>query len=543
MQLETIIEEDSALLVLPVWAPGSYLVREFSRNVEDVRYTEDQKELKKLSKNKWLIERKGKISIEYEVYANELTVRTSHVDESHAYLNGTSIFFYINKRKNDEFQVEFKLPETWSKISTSLRKKTKLNYVANDYDELADSPIEIGNQTEFSFLAEDVLHKVALYNILECDTSKLKEDMSKIVMAATQVFKTHPIKGGGYLFIVHGTNRPGGGLEHQFSTTLQAFPYSFKGQPHYNNFLNLVAHEYFHLWNIKRLRPVGLGPFNYEKEVYTTSLWFVEGVTSYYDDLISYRCGVWSEKKFFSTIAGNINQDMNYEGARVQSVTESSFDAWIKLYRPDENTRNSTISYYSKGALVAAMLDIQIIKQTKGRKSLDDVMAEMYQRHHDKPYTEADILDVVNHISNQDFSEFFENYIYKPGEIKFEEIFNSIGVKLNNRNKNVKKFTLGVSLQGTKVTMVSKNSAASAAGLSTQDEIISIDGVRFKGKLENHFLGKQEGDQLTLLISRSDLIMEKKIKLQFNSYKSYVLAKDLEATKSQKSYSEKWLEK
>jgi len=262
-------------LKIPVWAPGSYLVREFARNVEDFKVNQNGKDVsaEKIDKNTWNIKSNGNgaVEINYKVYANELSVRTSFVNDQHAYLNGSSIFMYVDGLKDLGSTLIIKPYKDWKQISTGLKSgKDKWELLANNYDQLADSPIEIGNQKIFDFTAAGTLHHVAMFGEANYNEDSLKKDMARIVEGATAVFGENPNKE--YTFIVHNITIPSGGLEHLNSTTLEVNRWTYTPKKNYNDFLSLVAHEYFHLWNVKRLRPVQLDPFYYDKENYTTLL-------------------------------------------------------------------------------------------------------------------------------------------------------------------------------------------------------------------------------------------------------------------------------
>jgi predicted metalloprotease with PDZ domain len=262
-------------LKLPTWAPGSYLIREFSRHVEEVKATANNASLKvtKKDKNTWVVDNPNgaDITVQYRVYAFELTVRTSFVDDSHAYLNGSNVFMYVEGRSDEKASVKVNPLPSWKKISCALPSNSKNEFIAENYDLLADSPFEIGNQDLIEFTAQGIPHTVAMVGGGNYDAEKIKTDFTKIINEATSIFGTHPCKN--YLFIVHNVPSGGGGLEHLNSTTVQVNRFAYSNEATYRSFLGLIAHEYFHLWNVKRLRPVALGPFNYNEENYTRMLW------------------------------------------------------------------------------------------------------------------------------------------------------------------------------------------------------------------------------------------------------------------------------
>ena len=376
------LKQNRLNLKMPVWTPGSYLVREFSKNVESFSAMAGGTGLQvhKISKNCWQVQTAGRpaLTVKYRVYCFEISVRTSFIDASHAFLCNTGIFIYPDKRLDQPSTVHLVPYKGWSKVSTSLPMVNNDAFTrhAANYDILFDSPIEIGNQDIFGFNAAGVKYEVAMVGGGNYDKDRLTKDITKIVGQETAVFSENPNKY--YLFLVHNYLRGGGGLEHLSSTTLGASRESYSTEAGYKNFLSLVAHEHFHLWNVKRLRPFALGPFDYDKENYTTDLWIAEGFTAYYQNMILRHANLTTADYCLNALAGVINVVENQPGAKVQTLAEASFDAWIKAYRPNENSYNTGISYYDKGAVVAMLLDLEIINNSNGRHSLDDVMKYMY---------------------------------------------------------------------------------------------------------------------------------------------------------------------
>ena len=340
-------------LKMPVWAPGSYLVREFARNVETFAVRGNENKVLssgKINKNTWRIQlgNSHEITVTYRVYAFEISVRTSFIDASHAFLSPTGIFMYPDGQIDQPLTVEIEPAENWKKISTGLdavRGKANTFY-APDFDILYDSPIEVGNQDTFGFSAAGVEHEVAMYGGGNYDKARLARDMALLVETETAIFGENPNKR--YVFIVHNFQSGGGGLEHLNSTVLGAKRTGYAHEETYKDFLSLVAHESFHLWNVKRLRPKALGPFNYDQENYTSDLWISEGFTAYYDNMILRRSGFYSPERYLQVLSGDIGTVENQPGNKIQALSEASFDAWIKYYRPNENSRNATVSYYTK---------------------------------------------------------------------------------------------------------------------------------------------------------------------------------------------------
>lgn len=505
-------------LKMPVWAPGSYLVREFSKNVDLVKAVDEKGNplrVKKKTKNTWEILKEGakEVRVNYEVYAFELSVRTSFLDLTHGYVSGSGVFMYINKHKELSGQLEVFPHATFHTISTALPTKGTEStvFTFNHYDQLIDCPIEIGNQEVFSFTAAGVNHTVAMYGKGNYSIETLKGDMAKIVEAETAVFGENPNKD--YTFIVHNVVNGQGGLEHMNSTTLSVNRWTYQGDE-YLDFLNLVAHEYFHLWNVKRIRPVELGPFNYDEENYTTLLWVMEGFTSYYDELLMLRAGYYTKDQFLTKMQSSINYVEGSVGARVQPVAHASFDAWIKAYRPNENSGNTTMTYYSRGSMLAALLDVKIIEKYKGKKCLDHFMQQLYTKFYkgmNRGFSEEEFQRELEAFLGENLTDFFAKYVHGTEIAPLNEVFSKVGLSMQNTSKSKPSFGAGIAQESGKVMVRSVRSLSSAedAGLSVNDEIVGCNGYRVeKEGLEEFIAGLDSGTSFKLLISRDLQLME-----------------------------------
>lgn len=550
---------------MPVWTPGSYLVREFEKSVEEFKATASGKAVKveKVRKNTWRIfsAKSANIKINYRVYAFEISVRTPFIDESHAFLSPTGIFMHPDGMIKSPSTVKIIPFNTWSKVSTGLEPVAgqQFTYKATDFDILYDSPIEVGNQDVFEFMAAGVRHEVAMYGGGNYDQEKLKVDMAKIVEEPTKVYGENPNKH--YVFIVHNFLRGGGGLEHLNSTTLGASRNAYNTEAGYKGFLALVAHEYHHLWNVKRLRPVALGPFDYDNENYTTNLWVAEGFTSYYENKYMQRAGFNDGAQFVNDLAGAVGTVVNTPGAKYQSAASSSYDAWIIGYRPNENSKNNSISYYSKGEVIGILMDLEIINATKGTKSLDDVMKAMYLQCKTlkRGYTDAEFKAMVEKIAGISFTNFWAKYVNGVDDVEYQKYFKMAGVDVTTENATPGKPVSGASGQLTNngtlsVTSVTRNSAAWISGLNVNDEIVSLDGVSVNDALSNIKLRspmisletlplvskKNIGDVLKLKVMRDGL--EKEIALTLKENPSVRLKATINehATSEQKAVFAKW---
>lgn len=513
---------------MPVWAPGSYLVREFAKNVNQVlAYDEMDKTLPivKTTKNAWKIttNKAKKVRVVYQVYAFELSVRTSFLDMTHGFISSSGVFMYLDGAKDKSGSVTVVPHPSFKVISTALAKKPEefasdgaKTFVFSNYDELADSPIEVGNQLVFDFSVGETKHTVAMYGEGNFDVDELKADMAKIVKSANHVFGgVNPNKE--YLFIIHNVLDGQGGLEHSNSCVLSVNRWTYGSD--YKDFLGLVAHEYFHLWNVKRIRPIELGPFNYDAENYTTLLWVSEGFTSYYEKLIPLRAGILSKDEFVSKVMSGMNYVESSVGSRVQPVAMASYDAWIKAYRPNENSANTTMSYYSRGMVLAAYLDAFIIEKFNGEKCLDDFMTSLYNEFYlgkKRGFTEAEFQSSLEKFVGQDMGFFFDNYVRGTEIPNYSEVFSKIGLKI--KQEWIETASFGATTSANIVRSIRAGSAAEDAGLSVGDEILAIDNVRCSNSdIQSYMSSMDAGETCEILISRDEILMTLSFKM--TSYK------------------------
>ena len=515
-------KEKELTVKMPVWAPGSYLIREFSRNVDLVKaFDEGGKPLKviKRSKNAWSIERGSASSIKviYDVYSFELSVRTSFLDLTHGFISGSGIFMYLDGRKDLSGELTVQPYKDFKTVSTALipvyesvAADGSVKFKFSDYDQLVDCPIEIGNQEVFHFMAAGVDHTVAIYGDGNYDINTLKKDMTRIVETTTGVIGENPNKN--YTFIIHNVVDGQGGLEHSNSCTLSVNRWTYEGGE-YIGFLSLVAHEYFHLWNVKRIRPIELGPFNYDEENYTSLLWVMEGFTSYYDELLLVRAGYTTESEYLQKIQSTINYVEGSVGARVQPVAHASFDAWIKAYRPTENSSNTTMTYYSRGQMLAAILDVMIISKYKGQKCLDHFLQQLYNKYYKgmkRGFSEQEFQDELEAFLGEDMDEFFRKYVFGTEIAPLQETFKKVGLQVEETGVARPSFGASLRQDGGKVIVrgIRSGSAAEQAGLSVNDEIIGCNGYRIdQGALEQFTAGLSSGEKFDLLISRDEVLM------------------------------------
>ena len=536
---------------MPVWTPGSYLIREYSKNVESFTATSNGNPLpvSKTRKNCWHIGTIGinSIIVKYRVYCFEISVRTSFVDAAHGFLSTAGIFMYPDKMLDHSSTIHIIPYNDWTNVSTSLEKvngDTFTRYSPN-YDILFDSPIEVGNQDVFGFDAAGVKYEIAMCGGGNYDKERLKKDFAKIVEQETAIYGENPNKY--YVFIIHNFAKGGGGLEHLSSTVLGASRDNYSSEAGYFSFLSLVAHEHFHLWNVKRLRPIALGPFDYENENYTTDLWIAEGFTSYYQNLILRHCNLYPPEKYLNSMAGIINVIENQPGAGIQSVTEASFDAWIKAYRPNENSANSIISYYDKGAVIAMLLDLEIINNTKGKQSIDDVMRYMYDAFYKgkkRGYTDMEFKQGLEKFTIINLGDFYKKYIYGVAPIDYNKYLNYAGYKLIDEFDGSNDPTMGVALASRNgkniVTNVSRGGAGWIDGINVNDELESINGIPVINAA-TMMNGQKVGDKVSVTVIRDGLPVTLAVTLLMNPKVDYKIVPSPDATAEQLQVRKKWL--
>lgn len=499
-------------LKMPVWTPGSYLVREYSRNLQNFSAsTPDEQPLswRKQSKNHWQIDTSdlSEIIVRYRIYANELSVRTNHLDSTHGYFNGAALFFYLPGFEQQPYRVTIAPPRPDWQVTTPLNAVSGQanTFLAPDFDTLVDSPFEIGTQRMYYFEVLGKPHELAVWGQGNLQAERAIADFEKIIQVEAEMFGGLPYDR--YIFLLHLSAQGFGGLEHKDSCTLNYPRLGFRAKDKYHRFMQLVAHEFFHLWNVKRIRPKALEVFDYEGENYTPSLWFSEGTTSYYDFVIPLRAGIYDVKTFLENFSKDVTRFLTTPGRIVQPLGESSFDAWIKLYRPDSNSGNSQISYYLKGELVSLLLDLLIRSRHGNQRSLDDVMRLMWEKFGQPEigFTPEQLQEVIELVAGVDLSDFFQRYIDGTEELPFNEYLQPFGLQLQANGNGDSAPYLGLTVKAENgkelIKFVESGSPAQVAGIDPDDELLAIDGIRVTAEqLSDRLKDYQPGDTITVSV-------------------------------------------
>ena len=515
------VADPTQVLSLPTWIPGSYLIREFSKHIESVRaYDEEGRllEIQKFEKNKWRLFNTDHelITVEYDVYAYDLSVRGAYVDQTRLYVNPACACLGLEGQEDKAVEVELFLPDELKhfQLATGMASKSlvkgRFTLKAKNYAELIDAPFELAEQTRFGFEANGIPHEFVVSGKHAMNAARMQQDIEKICATEISMFGSAPFLN--YTFMTMATANSYGGLEHPNSTSLisprEDLPKANEPEEpseDYQRFLGLCSHEYFHSWLVKFIRPENFVNYDLNKEGYTSLLWIFEGFTSYYDDLILLRSGVISQASYIKLLKTQIDRYLQNPGRFVQSVSESSFDAWVKFYRQDENSNNAGTSYYNKGCLVALCLDLGL--RLRG-SSLDALMHKLYENAlKGIQVHERTIVELCNELTGDNWIEQINHLINTTDELPLDQLFPEFG--LSYSLKNDKSLPLGLKLvdkpEGVLVQSARRDGAAAQAGLSAHDVIIAIDGLKATVKLIEKY-AKQEGIYSILAFRRDELM-------------------------------------
>lgn len=548
-------------LSLPVWIPGSYLVREFARHLSGLCARQGEREvpLVQLDKATWEASTSGAAAlvVEYHVYAFDTSVRAAFLDARRGFFNGTSVCLRVEGREAEPHRLELKdLPRGWEVATAMTPAKVDAGgrgtYEAAHYDELVDHPVELGGFWRGQFVAQGVPHEFVVAGAWpDFDGDRLLADARRICEAAIQFWhgrRKPPFER--YVFMLNAVDDGYGGLEHRASTALIAarrdLPQRGKGEltDAYVTLLGLVSHEYFHTWNVKRLKPREFEPYDYTRENYTELLWFFEGFTSYYDDLLLVRAGLIDEPRYLKLLAKTVNGVLGLPGRKLQSVAQASFDAWVKYYRSDENTPNATISYYTKGSLVALALDLSLRAE---RGSLDEVMRALWAKSGGGAITEGDILAALHEVGGRDYAEDLRAFVHGTDDLPLQSLLERAGITWQAQAPTLaQRLGLRVSespLTGVKATHVLRGGAAERAGVSAGDELLAVDGWRIR-RLDDALRLLVPGTEGALLVARDQRVTTLPLLLprEDEAVGTIVLQPDPQAPRTASALRRAWLD-
>jgi predicted metalloprotease with PDZ domain len=516
---------------MPAWTPGYYMIMDYARNVLNFRAEDGAgKPLawEKSAKNTWRVRsgRAASITVSYDVYAFGRSVAESNLDDSQGFISSTGVFMHVAGRIQHPVTIVFKPGPNWNRIATGLDpvEGQPNTYSAPDFDILYDCPILIGNLEILPFEVRGIPHAFAGVNLGAFDREKFVSDLKRMVAAAASLIGEIPYSH--YVFLSIGPG--GGGLEHLNSVALTFNASGLSTPAGYKSWLSFVSHEYFHHYNVKRIRPFALGPFDYDRENYTNMLWVSEGITVYYEDIVLNRAGILGREEVLERFRSSIARYENTSGHLFQSATQSSFDTWIRFFNRGGNAANTTISYYDKGAALGLLLDLKIRNETKNRKSLDDVMRTLYQkfyREKKRGFTDAEFREVCESTAGVPLAEIFE-YASTVKDIDYPKYLACAGLEIDVQPRELPGAYLGAAAQDQDGKLVVSNiewdSPASRAGLSIQDEIVALDGIRLTARAMNEALSQRKpGDRARVLVSRRNTVREVEVVLGKKTERSF----------------------
>jgi predicted metalloprotease with PDZ domain len=551
-------------ILFPAWAPGSYLVRDFSRHLYDFEVRDEGGKpvpYERMDKLRWRLHSDGRpMALRYRVFAFETSVRTSFLDNSHAFLSGTSLFFLALGEEKRPCLLTLDLPDGWraSTALPSVRGKRGV-FRARDFDELVDSPIEAGTHTLLAFTVDRTRFEIALYGKTNIDRKRLISDLRAIVRTTGAMFGGFPF--ARYLFIIHALPARGGGLEHANSCTLDIPGLSFEDERGYQSFAELAAHEFFHVWNVKRIRDRVLGPFDYSKENYTRLLWFHEGFTEYMQGLVLLRAGLLTPERYLKDLAESWTRYQARPGRKVTCLSDLSYEAWIKQYKPADNHLNRVVSYYDKGRWVGLALDLILRDETAGRRGLPDVFRRLWQRYgaREEGIDAAIVRREAEAVAGIPLGSFFRRFVDGTTELPVPALLRATGVGVqeqspaeHERNDKTKaKRLLGwcglVFAQGNEgdaavVKNVVPGSPAWRAGVTFGDEVVAVDDVRTNAAtVAKRLADGIVGQALRVHVFRKDRLLENRMRLVRNPERKWQFGLDKDVVGKAKRLRARWL--
>jgi predicted metalloprotease with PDZ domain len=537
----------------PVWSPGAYRVEDPVRNVQEFRASTTGGQLlpaNKTATNTWRVETRGAnaVRLTYKVYADYMNVSGIHLDDTHAFFNGTWLFPYVVGAKDRPVTLKINRPPRWTNISTGMDAVANRpdTFSAPDYDTFVDSPVEVSAHQVMRFDYRGVPYEIAIHGTHNYDTERFRREVEAIVRSQVDMMGGAPFRR--YVFIYHMLPNGRGGLEHLNSTAINRRKWIGNTEEGWDLLRGVTSHEFFHLWNVKRLRPEPLGPFDYTRQVPTRDLYVSEGMTSYYGDLHIRRAGLWTNERYYKKQATLIAELQGKPARTFLTAEESSFNTWLK---PDD-AENATYSYYTKGDLIGMLLDLEIRQRTKNARTLDDVFRFLYERYAlPKPgWPPGGFEQAVEEVAGSDFTEFFTRYVAGTEELPYERVLGYAGLRLERKEAAMTHESLGLKIEteniapevvGLKVTHVSAESPAFNV-LVANDILLAIAGERVTAATLPAQLARfKAGERVPMSVFRDDRLLDVSMTMLARPAITYTITEDPSATPEQKALREAWL--
>ncbi|KAB2925774.1 MAG: M61 family metallopeptidase [Bacteroidetes bacterium] len=537
-------------LHMPAWRTGRYLIQDFSGGVQDFdarNASGETLEWRKTDKDTWRITRPKNTAVtaSYRVYANEFNQRTRELNGDHAFLDPAAVFMYVGGMTDAPVRLTVVPYGDWH-VTTGLERAAEGEdeFTAPNYEHLADSPVEVGRQTDIPFTAGGREHVISIYGEGNWNADTLVRDFRAIVEENLRFWGRLPYDR--YVFLIHCQPNAGGGTEHLNSTIMGVRPFVFSDPAAYTGFLGLVSHEYFHTWNVKQLRPKAFAPYDFTKENYTEELWVSEGATSYFDDLIMVRAGFRDERWYLDLLGGMIRSDRSRPGNAVQSLAASSFDAWVKYWKRKENASNAESDYYGKGSHVSLLLDLEIRHRSGNRASFSSVLRSMFEDHPpSKGFTNEELIAACEKAAGAPLRDFFRDHLYGTVPLPWERTLAYAGLSVTEAHAPAKG-ELGVTVtdigERTRITAVRSGSPAETAGLEINDDVAALDGFRVRaGEFNARIASLGPGTTIRITVFRNDRLREVTATISGPALPLYSVTRSGTATPREKEIFMDWL--
>ncbi|MBU2426447.1 MAG: PDZ domain-containing protein [Gammaproteobacteria bacterium] len=532
-------------LKLPAWRSGKYQILDLASGVRLFQAFDSNNELlavDKIEKSTWQLQvaTPGQIKIKYQVYANELGQRTRHIDDSHAYINASAYLMYADETRHQPATVQLKVPQNWRSTSGMPRGANPHQFLAADYDVLADSPIETGIHQFFNFEADGRSYEVVIWGEGNYDPKQMVTDLQKIVAQAPSIWQGYPYQH--YLFIIHATNGAKGATEHLNSTVIQRDRFTFGSREHYLQFLSTAAHELIHTWNVKAYRPAELVPYDYLQPNYSKLLWISEGSTSYFQDQLLLRAGLMTHAEFYKDLAKRLDKFDRLPGAQVQSVAQSSFDNWISL--GGDHADNFSVNIYSEGYFVSWLLDHYLLNQSGLKANYRTLHQQLYQRFgKTTAFTAKDVQKIAEELTGKSLTSWWQQQVESPLELDSDTLLTAAGLQRTKEKEQLAWLGLTSSNQYGKdrVSKVERNSPSWQAGITVDDEIVAVNQLQLKSALTERLKDFKPGQIIELSLFREGRLEHKKVTLGTLPAKPSQIKPVMKPTPSQRKFHKAWL--
>lgn len=532
-------------LKLPAWRSGKYQILDLASGVRMFRASDDQNKslaFDKVEKSTWELQvtTPGLVRVNYQIYANELGQRTRHIDDSHAYINASAYLMYADQTRHQPATVQLAVPANWRSTSGMPRGENPHQFLAADYDVLADSPIETGLHQFFTFEADGRSYEVVIWGEGNYDSKQMVTDLQKLVAQAPSIWRGYPYQH--YLFIVHATNGAKGATEHLNSTVIQRERFSFSSREHYLQFLSTAAHELIHTWNVKAYRPSELVPYDYLQPNYSKLLWISEGSTSYFQNQLLLRAGLMTHAEFYADLAKRLDKFERLPGAQVQSVAQSSFDNWISL--GGDHADNFSVNIYSEGYLVSWLLDHHLLSQSGLKASYRTIHQELYQRFgKTTAFTANDVQQIAEQLTGKSLHAWWQDHVETPPQIDGDKLLAAAGLERVLVKEQLAWLGITSNHQhGTdKISKVERNSPAWVAGMTSDDEIVAVNQLQLKGSLLERLKDFKPGQIIELSLFREGRLQHKKVTLGTLPAKPSKIVAVAKPSAAQRKFHQAWL--